>query len=59
MSKGQMEKNTSIKDQRQKVFEIRKLRSEGWKLKDIAEKYGAGTSVVSKICRYETYVHTF
>ncbi len=54
-----MDKEDSIKEQRQKVFEMRKLRSEGWKLKDIAEKYGAGTSVVSKICRYETYVHTF
>ncbi len=59
MAKGQMEKEDSIKEQRQKVFEMRKLRSEGWKLKDIAEKYGVGTSVASKICRYETYIHTF
>ena len=59
MAKGQMEKNTSIKATRQKVFEMRKLRSEGWKLKDIAKKYGVKTSVVSKICRYETHVHTF
>ncbi len=54
-----MDKEDSIKEQRQKVFEMRGLRSEGWKLKDIAKKYGVGTSVVSKICRYETHVHTF
>jgi len=54
-----MNKDDSIKEQRQKIFEMRKLRSEGWKLKDIAEKYGIGTSVVARICRYETHVHTF
>ncbi len=54
-----MDKEESVKEWRQKVFEMRTLRSEGWKLKDIAKKYNLGTSVVSKICRYETYVHTF
>ncbi len=49
----------SIKEKRQIAFEMRKLRSEGWKLKDIAEKYGVSASVVSKLCRYETHVYAF
>ncbi|GAG26666.1 unnamed protein product, partial [marine sediment metagenome] len=28
-------------------------------LKEIAEKFDVGTSVVSKICRYETHIYGF
>ena len=59
MTKEQVDKKNDVKAARQQAFEMRKLRCGGMGLKEIAEKYGVGTSVVSKICRYETHVYNF
>lgn len=47
------------REKRQEWFEMRKLRSEGWTLQRIADKFGYTVNVVARICRYETHVHGF
>ena len=41
----------------EKVAEMRKLRLDGWELKDLAIKYGVSTGSISLICKRKTWRH--
>lgn len=51
------EKNPKSKLSNMDIPNIRKMRIEGMKLKDIAQKYNIGLAIISKICRREAWSH--
>lgn len=39
------------------VLEMRQLHRSGWTLQELKDKYGVGSSYISKICNYKQWTH--